>query len=78
MTSILYSIYAFKNRAQDISQTLSKKLNGNIRVNPYYSGNKSAIRLAIFKTLWIIRVLIIPLLQASDILHNVSCVTHLG
>ena len=58
---ILYSIYAFKNRAQDISQTLSQKLNGNIRVNPYYSGNKSAIRLAIFKTLWIIRVLIIPL-----------------
>mmetsp|Transcript_30031 Transcript_30031/g.36817 ORF Transcript_30031/g.36817 Transcript_30031/m.36817 type:complete len:461 (-) Transcript_30031:14-1396(-) len=58
---LLYCFYAFKNRIQDITQTLMLQFNGNMRVNPYFCGIKSALRLGIFKSLWIFRTIIIPL-----------------
>ena len=58
---IIYCLYAFKNRIQDLTQTLFGHYNGAMRVNPEYYNIESLIRQIVCKSFWFIRAIIIPI-----------------
>lgn len=58
---ILYSIYAFKNRIQDLTQTLFGAYNGAMRVNPHFRDNECLIRQLVTKIVWLIRAVYVPI-----------------
>eukprot|EP01084_Bolivina_argentea_P261501 441938_1 len=58
---ILYCLYAFKNRVQDLTQTLFGKHNGAMRVNPEFYNWESYIRQIVCKLFWFFRAIIYPI-----------------
>ena len=58
---ILYCIYAFKNRIQDLTQTLFGQHNGAMRVNPEFYNWESYLRQFVCKSFWFLRTIIYPI-----------------
>eukprot|EP01084_Bolivina_argentea_P250604 419957_1 len=58
---IAYCIYSFKNRVQDLTQTLLGQYNGAMRVNPEFYNTESYIRQIVCKSFWFIRAIIVPI-----------------
>eukprot|EP00483_Globobulimina_turgida_P001858 UN01860 len=58
---MIYCFYAFKNRIQDLTQTLLGGHNGAMRVNPEFYNCESYIRQIVCKSFWFFRAIIYPL-----------------
>ena len=63
---LVYCVYAFKARAQDLTQTLFDGYNGAMRVNPEFRNTESFIRQMLSKIFWISRTVIYPIFMLNN------------
>merc|ERR1712038_224497 len=63
---MVYCLYAFKNRVQDLTQTLFGRHNGVMRVNPEFYNWESYIRVLTCKSFWFLRTIVYPILVLKN------------
>lgn len=63
---MVYCLYAFKNRIQDLTQTLFGRHNGAMRVNPEFYNWESYIRQVTCKAFWFLRTIVYPIFVLNN------------